>query len=93
MTRPPPISPLFPSPPLSRSGLAAQFADPPVHRRYIAVCAGHPTPAEGTIDARLGRSDANRKKMAVLAKNSSRGKHAITNYKTLTRFVDASVIE
>ncbi|MEM7780079.1 MAG: RluA family pseudouridine synthase [Pseudomonadota bacterium] len=77
----------------AHEGLAVQFAEHSVHRRYIAVCAGRPSPAEGTIDARLGRSDANRKKMAVLAKNSSRGKHAITHYKLLTPLNEASVIE
>ncbi|WP_252260105.1 RluA family pseudouridine synthase [Erythrobacter aurantius] len=77
----------------AHEGLAAQFAAHTVHRRYIAVCAGHPNPAEGTIDARIGRSDANRKKMAVLDKNSSRGKHAITHYKTLKRLDSSAMIE
>lgn len=77
----------------AHEGLAAQFAEHSVHRRYIAVCAGHPNPAEGTIDARIGRSDANRKKMAVLDKNSSRGKHAITHYKTLKRLDSSAMIE
>lgn len=73
--------------------LAAQFAAHSVHRRYLAVCGGHPSPTEGTVDARLGRSDANRKKMAVLDKNSSRGKHAVTHYKLITRLESSSVIE
>lgn len=77
----------------AHEGLAAQFAEHSVHRRYIAVCAGHHNPAEGTIDARIGRSDANRKKMAVLDKNSSRGKHAITHYKTLKRLDSSTMIE
>ncbi len=77
----------------AHEGLAAQFAAHSVHRRYLAVCAGHPSPAKGTIDARLGRSDANRKKMAVLAKNSSRGKHAVTHYTVLDRLADSALIE
>lgn len=77
----------------AHEGLAAQFAEHSVHRRYLAVCGGHPNPAEGTIDERLGRSDANRKKMAVLPKNSSRGKHAITHYELLERLDDAALIE
>ena len=77
----------------AHEGLAAQFAEHSVHRRYLAACAGHPNPAEGTIDARLGRSDANRKKMAVLDKNSSRGKHAITHYKVLDRLAHSALIE
>lgn len=77
----------------AHEGLAVQFAAHTVHRRYIAVCAGHPAPAEGTIDARIGRSDADRKKMTVLPKNSSRGKTAVTHYKVLEKLDEASVIE
>lgn len=77
----------------AHEGLAAQFADHSIHRRYLAICGGHPNPAEGTIEARIGRSDTNRKKMAVLEKNSSRGKHAVTHYKTLKRFDHSALIE
>ena len=77
----------------AHEGLAAQFAKHSVHRRYLAVCGGHPNPAKGTIDEKLGRSDANRKKMAVLPKNSSRGKHAITHYKVLKRLASSALIE
>jgi 23S rRNA pseudouridine1911/1915/1917 synthase len=77
----------------AHEGLAVQFAAHTVHRRYIAVCAGHPSPGEGTIDARVGRSDADRKKMTVLPNNSSRGKTAITHYKMLEKLDEASVIE
>ncbi|WP_390586537.1 RluA family pseudouridine synthase [Erythrobacter sp. MTPC3] len=77
----------------AHEGLAAQFADHSIHRRYLALCGGHPIPAAGTIDERIGRSDANRKKMAVLEKNSSRGKHAITHYKVLKRLDDSALIE
>jgi 23S rRNA pseudouridine1911/1915/1917 synthase len=77
----------------AHEGLAGQFAAHTVHRRYLAVCAGHPAPEEGTIDARIGRSDSDRKKMTVLPKNSSRGKTAVTHYKVLERFDHASLIE
>ena len=77
----------------AHEGLAVQFAAHTVHRRYLAVCAGHPSPSEGTIDERIGRSDSDRKKMTVLPKNSSRGKTAVTHYKTLEGFADASLIE
>jgi 23S rRNA pseudouridine1911/1915/1917 synthase len=77
----------------AHEGLAAQFAAHTVHRRYIAVCAGHPSPSEGTIDARIGRSDGDRKKMTVLPNNSSRGKTAITHYKVLQRLDHAAQIE
>jgi 23S rRNA pseudouridine1911/1915/1917 synthase len=77
----------------AHEGLAAQFAAHTVHRRYLAVCAGHPLPSEGTIDARVGRSDSDRKKMTVLPNNSSRGKTAITHYTVLERLDHAALIE
>ncbi|MEO0590602.1 MAG: RluA family pseudouridine synthase [Pseudomonadota bacterium] len=77
----------------AHEGLAAQFAAHSVHRRYLAVTSGTPSPHEGTIDARLGRSDANRKKMAVLPKNSSRGKSAVTHYTVIDRLGPAALIE
>lgn len=77
----------------AHEGLAVQFAAHNVHRRYLAVCAGHPSPPEGTINARVGRSDADRKKMTVLPNNSSRGKTAITHYKVIERLDEAAVIE
>ncbi len=77
----------------AHEGLAVQFAAHTVHRRYIAVTAGHPSPAESTINARVGRSDSDRKKMTVLPNISSRGKTAITHYKVLERLNEAAVIE
>jgi 23S rRNA pseudouridine1911/1915/1917 synthase len=77
----------------AHEGLAVQFAAHTVHRRYLAVCAGHPSPAQGTINARVGRSDADRKKMTVLPNNSSRGKTAITHYAVLERLDEATLIE
>jgi len=77
----------------AHEGLAAQFAAHSVHRRYLAVCGGHPRRPEGTIAGRIGRSDANRKKMAVLDKDSSRGKHAVTHYKMIERLGPATLIE
>lgn len=74
-------------------GLARQFKDHSIERRYLAVCAGHPKPPQGTIATRIGRSDANRKKMAVLDKNSSRGKHAVTHYQVLRKLKTAALIE
>lgn len=77
----------------AHEGLAAQFADHSIERRYLAVCGGHPSPAEGTINARLGRSDSDRKKMAVLPDGTSRGKHAVTHYRTLQRLDGCALLE
>ena len=77
----------------AHEGLARQFAAHDLERAYLAVCNGHPRPASGTIAERIGRSDANRKKMAVLPKESSRGKHAVTHYKVVRELVGASLVE
>jgi len=77
----------------AHEGLSAQFADHSIERVYLAVAGGHPQPAAGTIDERVGRSDANRKKMAVLPKESSRGKRAVTHYKTLERLDSCALLE
>ncbi|MGB3166467.1 MAG: RluA family pseudouridine synthase [Alteraurantiacibacter sp.] len=77
----------------AHEGLAKQFADHSMERAYLAVAAGHPKPAQGTVAGRIGRSDADRKKMAVLPKDSSRGKHAITHYTTFERLDHASLVE
>jgi 23S rRNA pseudouridine1911/1915/1917 synthase len=74
-------------------GLAAQFADHSIERAYLAVVSGHPSPLSGTVDARIGRSDANRKKMAVLAPDSSRGKRAVTRYKVLQTLENSALVE
>jgi 23S rRNA pseudouridine1911/1915/1917 synthase len=78
---------------VAHEGLARQFADHSIERVYLAVCNGRPNPPSGTIATRIGRSDANRKKMAVLPKDSSRGKHAITHYRTLRELKGCSLVE
>ena len=75
----------------AHEGLARQFADHSIHRRYLAVCAGHPRPPSGTVDARIGRSDRDRKKMAVLAPTATRGKHAVTHY-AVQRLLDGCAL-
>lgn len=77
----------------AHEGLAAQFADHSIDRAYIAIAAGSPTPPSGTIATRIGRSDRNRKKMAVLPDNATRGKHAVTHYRTLASHPHCSEIE
>ena len=77
----------------AHEGLAKQFADHSITRRYLAVCSGHPNPPAGTIAGRIGRSDRDRKKMAVLPDDTTRGKHAVTHFETLRRLNHASLIE
>ena len=77
----------------AHEGLSRQFADHSLERAYLAICNGHPHPPQGTISSRIGRSDANRKKMAVLPKESSRGKHAVTHYALQKKMDGCALIE
>ena len=78
---------------VAHEGLAKQFADHSIERAYLAVVNGHPNPREGTIRGKIGRSDSNRKKMAVLPETAKRGKEAVTHYKTLKSMDDCALIE
>ncbi|HYD25411.1 MAG TPA: RluA family pseudouridine synthase [Croceibacterium sp.] len=77
----------------AHEGLSRQFADHSLERAYLAVCNGHPRPPAGTISGRIGRSDANRKKMAVLRADSARGKRAVTHYKLLRELDGCALVE
>ena len=65
---------------LAQQKLSADFAAHSLTRSYLAIVRGVPSPREGTIATRIGRSRANRKKMAVVA---SGGKDAVTHYRVL----------
>ena len=75
----------------AHEGLARQFKDHSIVRRYLAIVRGHPLPAAGTVDKWIGRSDSNRKKMAV--QREGRGKHAVTHYRVLERLDGAALVE
>ncbi|MFM9937285.1 MAG: RluA family pseudouridine synthase [Novosphingobium sp.] len=75
----------------AHEGLARQFADHSIHRAYHAVTAGVPVPAAGTVRGAIGRSDRDRKKMALVS--DERGKHAVTHYRTLQVLNGAALIE
>lgn len=62
---------------LAQQKLSADFAAHTLTRSYLAVVRGVPSPRDGTIATRLGRSRVNRKKMAVV---TSGGKEAVTHY-------------
>ena len=70
-------------------GLAKQFADHSIDRRYLAIVSGVPRQAEGSVDAPLARSAQNRKKIAIVAK----GKRAVTHWKRLELLNDAALVE
>jgi 23S rRNA pseudouridine1911/1915/1917 synthase len=47
--------------------LQAQLKERSVHKTYLALVEGVPSPREGTIEAPIGRNPKNRKKMAIVA--------------------------
>ncbi|THD51387.1 RluA family pseudouridine synthase [Phenylobacterium sp.] len=65
----------------AHQGLSALFAAHDIDRVYIALTRGAPRDAKGaargTIEGAIGRSSADRKKMALV---KSGGRHAITHY-------------
>ncbi len=62
--------------------LSAQLADHTLSRTYEAICAGNFRDDVGTVDAPIGRSRADRKKMAV----APDGRRAVTHWEVLERF-------
>jgi 23S rRNA pseudouridine1911/1915/1917 synthase len=75
----------------AHEGLARQFAAHSIYRRYLAIVQGRPAPPNGTIHGNIGRSSANRKKMAVVGDPA--GKHATTHYQSLEILRDSSLIQ
>jgi 23S rRNA pseudouridine1911/1915/1917 synthase len=65
------------------ASLAKQFANHTIERAYNALVWGSPRPATGSIESQIGRSQFDRKRMAVLR---SGGKTARTNYRVLEKF-------
>lgn len=91
---------------IAHRGLAAQFVDHSIERRYLAVAHGVPDPAEPRlrhlagisweaggvlrIEGNIGRHPGDRKRMTVL---TSDGKPAVTRARVLERFAAASLVE
>lgn len=70
--------------------LSEQFARHDIKRVYNAVVYGHFDDLEGIVDAPIGRSSVDRKKMAVTDKNSKR---AVTMYKVLATYREFSHLQ
>ena len=67
----------------SHLALSKQIKDHTVTRKYIAIVHGNIKNDTGTIDAPIGRSRTDRKKMAVTEEQSRK---AVTHFKVLERF-------
>ena len=69
--------------------LAKELAEKKTYRKYVALVWGVIPNDTGLIDAPIGRSLNDRKKMAI----NPDGKEAITHFKVLKRFEDVTLIE
>ena len=54
----------------AHEGLARQFADHSIERAYLAVTNGRPNPPSGTVQGNIARSNADRKKMALVVRRA-----------------------
>jgi len=70
----------------AHNGLATQFADHSIERRYVAVCKGMPKPLSGKIEGNIARHPVDRKRMAVSERG---GKWAVTHYKAIATYAQA----
>jgi 23S rRNA pseudouridine1911/1915/1917 synthase len=74
------------------SGLAKQFFDHTIERRYYAIVWGVPDPPEGTVDQFVGRSLKDRRLTTVFP-NRDMGRSAVTHYRVLQDLRYVSLVE
>ena len=72
----------------AHQSLVAQFAARSVERVYAALVWGVPKPRQGEISGAIGRSRADRKKMAVL---KSGGRPALTRYQVTRVYMEGAI--
>ena len=70
--------------------LSSDFKDKKIKRKYIALVHGVIDNNKGKINAPIGRSKTDRKKMCVTDENS---KNAVTNFTVLERYKNATLVE
>jgi 23S rRNA pseudouridine1911/1915/1917 synthase len=70
--------------------LVEQFRKRTINRTYIALVFGNLREDSGEISLKIGRSEADRKKMSTRVR---RGKEAMTRWKVLERYQTATLIE
>lgn len=69
--------------------LSDNFKNKTIKRKYIALVSGVVEVSKGKIDAPIGRSKSDRKKMTV----TKDGKDAITNFIVLERYKNSTLVE
>ncbi|MBP5331066.1 MAG: RluA family pseudouridine synthase, partial [Lachnospiraceae bacterium] len=67
---------------LAHRNVAEQLKEHSITRRYEAICIGSLKDDQGVIDAPIGRSPNDRKKMCI---NKTNGKNAVTHYNVIER--------
>lgn len=77
---------------ITLTGLAKQFFDHSIERRYWALVWGVPDSEEGTINVNVGRSLKDRR-LTVAFPEGDHGRHAITHYKVLKDLRYVSLVE
>lgn len=74
---------------LVQQNLIDQMAEGKVKKTYIALVEGYPDPEQGIIDARIARQPG-----SIITRHvSPEGVSAVTNYKTLDKFKEYSLVE
>ncbi|HUH97811.1 MAG TPA: RluA family pseudouridine synthase, partial [Anaerolineales bacterium] len=71
--------------------LQDQFRSRKVEKTYLALVDGKPPTPSGRVEAAIGRDPGHRKKMAIVP--ASRGREAVSEYKTLESFPQHSLLE
>ena len=71
-------------------GLAAQFKQRQVEKRYLALVLGRLEPDQGRIEVPLGRHPRQRTRMSTRSRSP---RQALTAYRVLRRFLEFSLVE
>lgn len=71
--------------------LQDQFRLRKVDKTYLALVDGKPPTPSGRVEAHIGRDPSHRKRMAIVPE--SRGREAISEYKTVEEFKDHTLLE
>ncbi|MBI5142437.1 MAG: RluA family pseudouridine synthase [Nitrospirae bacterium] len=71
--------------------LRKQFDDRTITRRYLALVHGRMSVESGVIDAAIGRSDSDRKRMTTRTRHEK--KQAVTHWRVIELFRGASLVE
>lgn len=72
---------------VTHRNLAEQFFEHSIERTYYAVVYGVPPKKNGVIEGNIGRSNYDRKKMAIV---QSGGKSAVTHYEVIENYKNAA---